>query len=84
MSRVELHIEALVLEGVRHEDRHAVAAGLQAELVRLLENEETARRVAGLGDTPERRLNDVHIAHGSKVDAIGAQVARGIVRGVTG
>ena len=32
MKRVVVHIDRLVLKGFRHEDRHDIAVGLQAEL----------------------------------------------------
>ena len=35
MKRVVVHIDRLVLNGFRHADRHAIAAGLQQELGRV-------------------------------------------------
>ena len=43
MKRVKLHIESLALKGFRHEDRHEIAAGLEAELGRALRRSGGAR-----------------------------------------
>lgn len=45
MSRVVLHIDHLVLRGVRAEDRHRLAAGLRQELARMLAEPQTVQRL---------------------------------------
>jgi hypothetical protein len=52
MKRVKLHIESLALRGFRHEDRHEIAAGLEAELGRLLADPAALHGLTALGDVP--------------------------------
>lgn len=78
MKRVTVHIDRLVLKGFRHEDRHAVAAGLQQELSRLLVDPQTVQGLTGLGDISRLQVGSVQIAQGSKLQRVGARVAQGI------
>ena len=78
MKRVVIHIDRLVLNGFRHEDRHAIAAGLQQELSRLLAYPQAVESLTGLGDRAQLQVSGVHIAQGSKPRRVGAQVAQGI------
>lgn len=78
MKRVVIHIDRLVLNGFRFEDRHTIAAGLQQELSRLLVDRQTVEGLTGLGDLSRLQLGGVHIAQGSKPQRVGAQVAQGI------
>ena len=78
MKRVVVHIDSLVLKGFRHEDRHAIAMGLQQELSRLLADPQAAQGLTGLGDISRLQVGSLHIEHGAKPQRIGAQVAQGI------
>jgi hypothetical protein len=78
MKRVVVHIDRLVLNGFRFEDRHAIAAGLQQELSRLLANPQAAQVLSGLGDISRLQVGRIHIAQGSKPQRVGTQVAQGI------
>ena len=78
MKRVVIHIDRLVLNGFRFEDRHAIAAGLQQELSRLLVDRQAAEGLTGLGDLSRLRVGGVHIAQDSKPQRVGAQLAQGI------
>ncbi|MGK2915379.1 MAG: hypothetical protein ACSLE5_13200 [Porticoccaceae bacterium] len=80
MKRVVIHIDSLVLKGFRHEDRHAIAEGLQQELSRLLANPRAVESLTGLGDQLRLKVSGVHIARGTKPQRVGAQVAQGIGR----
>ena len=78
MKRVVVHIDRLILNGFRHEDRHAIAAGLQQELSHLLADPQAVQGLTGLGNVSRLRVGGVHIAQGSKPQRVGAQVAQGI------
>lgn len=82
MKRVVVRIDSLVLKGFRHEDRHAIAAGLQAEMTRLFADPDTAARLVNMGDTPRLQVGNVHAKHGAKAQSIGTQTARGIPRSI--
>ena len=78
MRRVVIHIDRLVLNGFRFEDRHAIAAGLQQELSRLLADPQAVQGLTGLGDISRLQVGRMHIAQSSKPQRVGAQVAQGI------
>jgi hypothetical protein len=80
MKRVIVHIDRLVLNGIRHADRHALAAGLQQELQRGFGDRQAVSRLSAAGDTPGFRVGGVHIARSSTPQRIGESVARGIGR----
>jgi hypothetical protein len=80
MKRVVIHIDRLVLKGFRHEDQHAIAAGLQQELARVFADREAVSLLSALADVSQLQVGGVHIEHGSKPQRIGENVARGIGR----
>ncbi len=82
MRRVVVHIDRLVLKGFRHEDRHAIAEALREELGRQLGEATASRQLASLGNIPQLRIAGVRIEQEAKPSAVGAQVARGIARGM--
>ena len=59
--RVIVNIERLVLKGFRYEDRHAIAAAVQAELMRVLSAPETAQRLTELGYVPRMSIGNVNV-----------------------
>ena len=78
MKRVVVHIDRLVLKGFRHEDRHAIAAGLQQELGRVFADRGAVSFLRAMGDVPQLQVGGVHIEHGSKPEHVGENVAHGI------
>lgn len=78
MSRIVVHIDRLVLRGYRHDERHAIAAGLQEELRRLLAEPGSAARLGRAGSVPRVRLGRVPIAPAGSGPAVGEAVARSI------
>ena len=80
MKRVVIHIDRLVLKGFRHEDQHAIAAGLQQELSQLLADPQAVQGLTDLGNVSRLRVAGVRIAQGSKPQRVGAQVAQNIGR----
>ena len=78
MKRVVVHIDSLVLKGFRHEDRHAIAAGLQQELERVFADREAVSHLTAFGNVPRLQVGGVHIRQGSKPQRVGENVAQGI------
>jgi hypothetical protein len=78
MKRVVVHIDRLVLNGIRPADQHAFAAGLQQELQRGFGDREAVSQLSVAGDRPGFQVGGLHIAHGAMPQRIGANVARGI------
>lgn len=80
MKRVIVHIDSLVLRGFHHEDRHAIAAGLQEELTQLFADPQTAHQWTARGDLSRLRLGNINVDPGSKPQRVGVKAARGIGR----
>ncbi|MBK5106349.1 MAG: hypothetical protein JJE42_19065 [Burkholderiales bacterium] len=78
MKRVVVHIDRLVLKGFRHEDRHAIAAGLQHELSRVFADRQTLSNFRALGDVPRVQVGSVQFEQGAKPRRVGENVAQGI------
>ena len=78
MKRVVVHIDSLVLKGFRHEDRHAIALGLQQELSRVLADPQASQGLTALGDRSRLQVGSLRIEHGAKPHRVGEKVARGI------
>ena len=77
MKRVVVHIDRLVLKGFRHEERHAIAAGLEQELGRVFFDREVSL-LRAMGDVSRLQVGGVPVEHGSKPQRVGETVARGI------
>lgn len=80
MTRIVLHIDRLVLKGFRHEDRHAFAAGLQAELERLLADPDARAGLASMHDSSRLPVGTVFVQRGASPQSFGAATAQGIAR----
>jgi len=78
MKRVLVHIDRLVLKGFRHEDRHAIAAGLRQELLRVFADREAVSHLRAMGDVSRLQAGGVHIRQGSTLQRVGENVAHGI------
>ena len=81
MKRVLVHIDRLVLKGFRHEDRHAIALGLQEELGRVFADREAVSHSRALGYFSQPEVPGLRIAHGAVPQSIGVQVAQSIFKG---
>jgi hypothetical protein len=79
MSRLVVHVETLIIRGVRLEDRQAVSAGIQKELSTLLSAPGAGVRLARLGTLHTVAVGEVVVVSGSKPAQVGATAARGIV-----
>jgi hypothetical protein len=81
MKRVIVHIDRLVLKDLRHEDRHAVASGLERELMRLLAASDSARHLARLGVLHRLRAGSIRVPRDVRPHQIGIATAQAIDRG---
>jgi hypothetical protein len=82
MSRIVLHVDALLLRGVRRQDRAAVAEAIRGELARVLQGPGMAARLRQRALVDRLHVPAVRIAAGG-APAMGRAVARGIGRGLT-
>jgi hypothetical protein len=82
MKRVVVHIDRLVLNGFRHQDRHAIALGLQEELGRVFADQEAVSLLRAMGDVSQLQVGSVPIEHVSKPQRVGESVAHGIGRAI--
>ena len=80
MKRVVVHIDRLVLKGFRHEDRHAIAAGLEQELGRVFADREAVSLLRARGDVSRLQVGGVPVEQGSRPQRVGENVAQGIGR----
>jgi len=80
--RVVVNIDSLVLNGVRYEDRHAVAQGLQEQLTRLFSQPGVAHRLSETGSIPRLRVGQVTTTAEGRPQQIGFAVANGIGKGL--
>ena len=78
MKRVIVHIDRLLLQGFRHEDRHAVAAGLEQQLAREFAIGGAAAPASATRDASQIKVGPVPLAHGSTPRRIGERVAHSI------
>ena len=80
--RIDVHIEELVLEGFAPADRHRIGDAVERHLARLLAGPGAARQLAGGGEVARLDAGSFRVTRGSTPEAIGAQVARAIYRGL--
>lgn len=82
MKRVVVHIDRLVLNGFRAEDRHAIAAALQQQLGRVLAARDAVAGLPDKGDVAQLRVDGVQFEPSSNPQQIGTSVAQGIARAI--
>lgn len=78
MRRVIVNIDRLVLKGLRFEDRHAIARGLQEQLTRLLAKPGMAEQIGANGSTSRLRLGHVRVTGDMRGTEIGQVTGRAI------
>ena len=82
MTRIELHIDKLVLRGIDRADAKAVSAGVQAELRRLLADPGAVRALHQSGDRLRIKAAPAQIPAGTAGRDTGQHIAASIVSGV--
>jgi hypothetical protein len=80
-ANVELTIEELVLHGFAADDRHTIGASVERELGRLFAEHGVPATLAQGGDLMRLDGGSFLVAPDSRVEGIGAQVARSVYRG---
>jgi hypothetical protein len=75
---IELHIEELVLHGFDRSLRYNIGDAVERELLRLLTDEGINPAHAANLETARLDAGAFHVAHDSKPEAIGAQVAQAV------
>lgn len=80
--RVVVKIDRLVLKGFRHEDRHAIAQGVQEQLTHLLSEPGMTQRLSNTGSIPRLRVGPVTVAAEARPNQIGKAAADGIGKGL--
>jgi hypothetical protein len=80
MRQVFVHIDRLILHGVRRSDRNAVAEGLQHALQRELMERATPSRLGHAGSVARMRVTGVDLHQGATASDIGDRVGQGIGR----
>lgn len=78
MRRVIVHIDRLVLTGFRHEDRQAIAAGLQDELGRVFSDRDAVSLLESRGDLPRLQVGGMNIGPQVAPQHVGENVAQHI------
>ena len=78
MKHVVVHIDRLVLKGLRPEDRHAIAVGLQQELGRVFTDRDAVSLLRARGDVSRLQVGGVPVGQDSKPQRVGESVAQGI------
>ena len=79
---LEVYIEELVLHGFEPRDRYRIGEAIQRELTRLFADQGVPPSLAQGGELARVDGGMFDVASGSKSDAIGAQVARAVYRGL--
>jgi hypothetical protein len=83
-ANVELHIDELILDGLPFAQRDRIAAAVEAELQRLLEEGGLPEPLAGGGTLFEVQVGDLPLASGIRPSAVGAQIAGTIYSHIAG
>jgi hypothetical protein len=66
VKRVVVHIDRLVLKGLGHEDRHAIALGVRERLEHVFSDPQALRQLREAGNTPWLRLGALAVGHRPK------------------
>jgi len=82
MTRIVVHIDRLVLTGIDRNDAATVAAGMQAELQRLLAEPGINRALTDTGHRLRIRVGAVPVAPGTTAQAMGRAIAGGVAQGM--
>ena len=80
-SRIELHIEELVLEGFLPKDRYRIGEAVEAELARLLAAGGIGPELASGGAVPSVAAESIRLDGGGPAQ-MGRQIARSVYGGM--
>ena len=77
-QKIDVHIGELILRDVPYAMRHHIAAALEYELTRLLNEQELPSSLARGAYIPDLTIDAMQLAPDVRPDAIGAQIAQNI------
>jgi hypothetical protein len=83
-ANVELHIGELILRGLPYGQRYRVAAAVEAELKRLLDESGLPPSLAAGGTVPQVQVDDLRLAAGAKPGVVGEQIAASLYSSLVG
>jgi hypothetical protein len=83
MKHVSLHIDRLVLNGFRPEDRCVIAGAIERELGALIAARGLPVALAQPGEHPRINAGQCRVASGDPAQTLGAQVAATLYGGLT-
>jgi hypothetical protein len=78
MSRLEIHIDALVLEGFSSAEAHRVAAAVERELARLLAEREIPSGWTRPAEIPRLDAGSVQVHRSGGAERTGVRIARAL------
>jgi len=84
VANVELQIDELILHGLPSGQRDRIAAAVEAELQRLVDEGGLPPSLAAGGRLPQMQVDDLQVAAGAKPGAVGAQIAASIYNNLAG
>ena len=82
-ENVELHIEELVLRGFAPGDRYRIGEAVERELARLFDEQGVPPSLAQRSGIERLDGGAFEVAHGSKAERVGVQVAQAIYGGLS-
>ncbi len=82
-ENVELQVEELVLRGFAPGDRYRIGEAVERELAQLFEEQGMPPSLAQGSEVASLDGEAFEVASGSKPEAIGAQVAQAVFRGLS-
>jgi hypothetical protein len=83
-ANVDLHIGELILRGLPYAERYRVAAVVEAELKRLLNEGGLPPSLAAGGTVPQVQVDDLRLQAGAKPSVVGEQIAGSIYSRLVG
>jgi hypothetical protein len=82
-QNVELHIEELVLRGFAPGERHRIGEAVERELARLFDEQGVPPSLARASGIERLDGGAFEVAHGSKAEVVGVQVAQAVYGGLS-
>jgi hypothetical protein len=82
MSHIEIHIDALVLYGFAPADRWRIGQAIEHELTRLFAEQGLPSTLSMGGELARIDGGAFHVAAGTTVEGLGAQVAQAVYGGL--
>ena len=75
-ANIELHINELILRDLPYAHRHSIAAAIEQELTRLIDERGWPTPAVAGGLIPHLQIEDLHMPSQAKPGTIGAQIAQ--------